>query len=805
MSDLATFRLTLSQLHPGAGEHGINTCGNPDCSNFGQPPRPPAERLAEVLKRRPDLTEAQIKLAKKHGPGAYRLSGTEKHHGRVSTAFRFKQDHHAWRDQRTVRCSGHTSVGEVCNGGFSILSPEHLAAEVQRLRTQNGVLDGPKCGACWKAMLETPDEFAFDGRNERAANSKGEKIKKKATATAIRVVHRPCRGKPGGRFTVSLPHAGQQDTSDNLRIYQALMNSAGIGDVQRAVGAATSGAKLGVSRIYDRVLWLESVFLAYKREMLRRWRENVEKSGKPVEHLLSHDDIVLTANWETSSDRRNTQLNCAVTADAKSGYVYRIDVDFDPNIRPLDLFRQTYLDAAGQPQNIEHRYGDVVAPRFSWLRPTGRLHERQFFAACVNEYKAFKDKAERSMPSETEAQEEALAHVLARADEEIARIREISEGWFGFPADKSDLRGSFRGVTTRDTYTKAAHFVLIKEMLPAGRIVLTTEQEATLPPLLPHIFEQEIREDRFVWLAMRFDKEAKKPERIRKVKAYKEARYHFLNDGMYDGRFDERTDARVVSEAFIQKYMSVAAGVDKEGRPAPFQVSNYKIEAFPSIWVRSPTQTGGEIDKTVGFPILPRYLRRRLKSLPWNAPTLEDELREELAPWVYTATLQPASSFMNALRERLSFAQRAGTGGARLGGSYVQGASYNPRYLIALLNIFRVHYNFFELRPYSRPYDIDARSRPRPQPMPRGLRFPGTNDIVALPPRRRRSPPRLTPAQRHGIETSTRPSKHTGGVPDIHRVLYRPWLFAGTKFAAAFERSRNEVPRKSRKTPGNGS
>ena len=26
------------------------------------------------------------------------------------------------------------------------------------------------------------------------------------------------------------------------------------------------------------------------------------------------------------------------------------------------------------------------------------------------------------------------------------------------------------GVTTRDTYTKAAHFVLLKEMLPPGRM-----------------------------------------------------------------------------------------------------------------------------------------------------------------------------------------------------------------------------------------------------------------------------------------------------------------------------------------------
>ena len=36
MADLATFNFKLSQLYPGAGEHHLNTCANPHCSNFGQ-------------------------------------------------------------------------------------------------------------------------------------------------------------------------------------------------------------------------------------------------------------------------------------------------------------------------------------------------------------------------------------------------------------------------------------------------------------------------------------------------------------------------------------------------------------------------------------------------------------------------------------------------------------------------------------------------------------------------------------------------------------------------------------------------
>jgi hypothetical protein len=224
-------------------------------------------------------------------------------------------------------------------------------------------------------LLDRPDEFVLNGAHERTKDDEGNPAKRNATPKSIRVIHAPCRGKKGARFSVSVPHAGQQNTADNLRILGAVLNSAGIADIQRIIGAPGNGKSISVQRIYDRIAWFEEVFLAYEREMLRRWRKKVEKDGSPLEHRLSHDDLVLTVNWETATDRRNTQLNCAVTADATSGYVYRLDVDFDPGAAPLDLFNETYLDASGNPKNIRQSYGGTTArtaPSFSWQRPTGR-------------------------------------------------------------------------------------------------------------------------------------------------------------------------------------------------------------------------------------------------------------------------------------------------------------------------------------------------------------------------------------------------------------------------------------------------
>lgn len=75
--------------------------------------------------------------------------------------------------------------------------------------------------------------------------------------------------------------------------------------------------------------------------------KKAERCDQALEHCLSHDDMVLAVNWETATDQRNTPLNRAITADAKSGYVYRLDVDFDPRVKLLDHFNDTYTDGHG--------------------------------------------------------------------------------------------------------------------------------------------------------------------------------------------------------------------------------------------------------------------------------------------------------------------------------------------------------------------------------------------------------------------------------------------------------------------------
>ena len=538
----------------------------------------------------------------------------------------------------------------------------------------------------------------------------------------------------------------------------ALINSAGVLDIQRILGPAAAGRKIGISRIYDRIMWLEEVLLAYEREMLRRWCEKVEaraQAGKEVLHRLCHDDMTINVNWETASDRRHTQLNCSVMADATSGYVYRIDVDFDPRVEPLKVFKESYTTTSGRLKNLHRRYNvgtkdAVTLPLFAWQRPTGRLHEPQFFAAGIKELQVFLKKLEKRHPQSTPAEVAAYEAIKARAERDIRALDAVGMQWFGFEDKSTEVRGSSKGMTIFDTYTKAAHLELVRQILPPGKIILTTEQEATIYSVVPLIFHEEIKDNRFTWLAMAFSKNATKPDRVAKVKAYRSAWRRFLEDGLYSGRFTETASTQEITLAFIADNMSVAIG-GRSGQPAPFTSGAYNSPAFPQLWVRSPAQSSGEIDKVVGFPLLPAYLRYKMKKLPFDA-VLDQEIREELAEHVWSATLQPASSFMNSVRRRLEAAARTESGGARSGGTYRPGAVFNPRILIAILNIYRVHYNFFEMRPYEAPLKSDIEHDERKPSRPRGLRYPGTDEIIPSIKKTRRVPVERTPAMRHGMD-----------------------------------------------------
>ena len=255
---------------------------------------------------------------------------------------------------------------------------------------------------------------------------------------------------------------------------------------------------------------------------------------------------------------------------------------------------------------------------------------------------------------------------------------------------------------TRDTYTKAASLACLKWMIPSGKLTLVGEKEGQMGRVVPHIFREEILADRFEWAVIGFKKDAP-IDRIREKQAE-------FSESLAEWR---EMHPHLMPWEALQSWTSAnlrpAYRTDPNDQSRSSWVGpNLASAAFPRLWVHSPIQTANEIDKVVGFPILsPRY-RAAYRRLGIDDKIDDPELRAAITRRVIHATIQPTSTFMNAIRERVSIVQRAGGRSSRVGATYINGAAYNPRVLIALMNIWRVHYNFFDWRPYRAPLEAEA-------------------------------------------------------------------------------------------------
>jgi hypothetical protein len=153
------------------------------------------------------------------------------------------------------------------------------------------------------------------------------------------------------------------------------------------------------------------------------------------------------------------------------------------------------------------------------------------------------------------------------------------------------------------------------------------------------------------------------------------------------------------SATIMPAVRGLPGGVEK-----PWPGLNFPTPAYLRLWLCGPVPRAAEIDKVIGFPVLSSRDRAAYRRLGFNLDIQNPVLRA----CITMATLQPVSTFQNALSSRISTVQRAGGGSRRKGSSYIDGSACNPRVLIAALNIWRIHDTFFDWRPWSSPEDEEA-------------------------------------------------------------------------------------------------
>lgn len=836
--------LSLAQVYPRvSGDTNLNCCADPDCGNFGIEPASTKHSFVGRGAQEKRLRAAMSDAAVSKGVGRYRI-GTEGDGGlhRETTAFEFSGDPRAWNDGRRLTCQ-HQRGNSECGVRGRLLSNEAYEEEVNRLWTQNGILEGPVCGNCGTGYLEAPDEFIFNGANGSPSGKVGRKKGSKTRARSVRVIHKPCKGRPGARFTVSSEHRRQKKRDENLRILAMIVNGNSLHDMRRLLRTPRGETEPGMSRLYDRIFWLERVLLTYERAQLTEWRAKVDrqriKDNKPYTHTrIAHDDISISVNWETRLDRRLTQLNCSISADIGSGYVFRCDVDFDPMIDPLEVIEESYCGPS-KSVNLRKQYRNATetftAPLMHFQRPTARFDEPALFAAAIGKLDQFAARTDKAFDAVDQLPTMEAAQAQGKARQRAQEIEHLRDKWFNVVKQERDGRSSFQGIMTRDVYTKTASLACLKDMVPPGKITLIGEQEGTMGRVVPHVFREEILADRFEWIIVAFDKEA--------------------SSDLIDSRkedYHQRFDAWRAAHPHLAYWDALQLWASANIRPAvrtlrgdieqPWPGSNFTARAYPELWLRSPVPRANEIDKVIGFPLLSSRYRAAYRQLGFNEEIQDPQLRAAITRRMTMATLQPVSTFQNALRKRVSIVERAGGGSSRKGSKYINGSAYNPRVLIAILNIWRIYYNFFDWRPYSSPEENDVNETAKAgdsgaegavaTAKTRRLKVPGTDKTILVPLRRQTRIRRTTPAMRMGVHAARYAMKGKGEaemgaddveavdpdikelveqtlegidgepatkskvdrrrddrphLPNLSRILYQPWIFHGTPMWAKLQ------------------
>ncbi|WP_050525553.1 hypothetical protein [Pseudorhodobacter aquimaris] len=150
-------------------------------------------------------------------------------------------------------------------------------------------MEGPFCGNCGTAYLEKPEEFIFNGANGQPSRKVGHKKGSVPRARSVRVIHKPCKGLPGARFTVLSEHCRQKKHDKNIEILSLLANGTSLHDIRRILRTPRGETEPGMSRRdNNRIFWLERTLLAYEKAQLAEWRKRVKrlriKGGKPYTH-----------------------------------------------------------------------------------------------------------------------------------------------------------------------------------------------------------------------------------------------------------------------------------------------------------------------------------------------------------------------------------------------------------------------------------------------------------------------------------------------------------------------------------------
>lgn len=220
------------------------------------------------------------------------------------------------------------------------------------------------------------------------------------------------------------------------------------------------------------------------------------------------------------------------------------------------------------------------------------------------------------------------------------------------------------GCHVKPTYTAIAHYFLIRQMIPAEKWRIISDDDASIQTSIFRVFADKFKSDDAVYFTCRTDKELQGDDkRIEAFKARK-ALDKWAQDNGYTG-----------GETYLAR-KKILEDITSKG------FYDYKVINGTLVPVRG---------KNVVTHPLPRNNEgRRLLNLISKANFLTNM---ELANMVYNANNRAIDDFFEIIRRRVSVLERPLVSASPDGKSYIY-ANYNPKYAQMMVTILRTLHNF---------------------------------------------------------------------------------------------------------------
>ncbi len=392
-------------------------------------------------------------------------------------------------------------------------------------------------------------------------------------------------------------------------------------------------------------------FVAEREQKLLEGEQLVNGKQKPESIYVAIDRQEYSVNWKTlvgergslggeKIDRRNIILDAIGSADAKTGYVFGMHLNFDPEMDTDDI------------NNFKvKKNGDLQA--FHGYREFARLWLQI-------------DYQER-LESNRKPKRDAVSSVGEALEDDYEDLRDrLEDGDVESPELMTETKKlPDRGMQVHEEYTMYAHLFLLKRMFSGiKKIRFFMDRESSIRAACHAAFADEINDGRFEGFFIKTHKTMTNPQ---KQRAYAEAVARF-KDYQADNPGKPAREIRLLMLRDAMEHM-VVRGDYKD---------KYLVHPFPDM--SEPEKEVCHLNDT-----------GRYKGS-------EDD-RNHLA-WLYgKASLHAINRFFMQLRRRVSLLERPLHSAASTRRTWFGYSPYDPGNIQKVTDIFRVFYNYIKVTP----------------------------------------------------------------------------------------------------------